>query len=208
MAHLGAARHVPAGDAPGRGTEREAVLGVDAAFDRGAVHHDVALAQRETFACGDADLLGDDVDARDEFGHRVLDLHAGVHLDEVELAVFIEEFERAGAAVADAAAGLDAPVPELFDELARDAGRGRLLEHLLVAALHRAVALAEIDGVLEVVREDLDFDVAGIFEELLEIDLVGAESGLRFGLRPVDRVDQRLASERTRAWRPQPRSCC
>jgi hypothetical protein len=34
-------------------------------------------------------------------GDRVLDLHAGVHLDEVELAVLVEELEGAGVAVAD-----------------------------------------------------------------------------------------------------------
>ena len=43
----------------------------------------------------------DDVDAGHELGHRVFDLHAGVHFDEVELIVLIEELESAGAAVAD-----------------------------------------------------------------------------------------------------------
>ena len=38
------------------------------------------------FALGNFDLRLDDVDACDFFGHRVLDLHAGVHFDEVELA--------------------------------------------------------------------------------------------------------------------------
>ena len=41
-----------------------------------------------------------------------------------------------------------------------DGGRGRLLDHLLVAALHRAVALAEMDDVAVRVGEDLDLDVA------------------------------------------------
>ncbi len=38
----------------------------------------------------------------------MLDLDARIHLDEVELAVLVEEFQRAGAAVADRTAGLDA----------------------------------------------------------------------------------------------------
>jgi hypothetical protein len=50
----------------------------------------------------------DDVDAGDHLGHRMLDLHAGVHLDEVELAVLVEKLEGAGAAVADLTAGLHA----------------------------------------------------------------------------------------------------
>ena len=39
------------------------------------------------------------------------------------------------------------------------------LDHLLVAALHRAVALAEVDRVAEAVAEDLDLDVARRDEE-------------------------------------------
>ena len=68
---------------------------------------------------GDADLLLHDVDAGDELGHRVLDLHARVHLDEVELVVLVQELERAGAAIADLAAGLGAALAD-----ARRAARG------------------------------------------------------------------------------------
>ena len=45
----------------------------------------------------------------------MLDLDAGIHLDEVELVVLVEKLQRAGAAIADRAAGLDAA-------LAHDAG--------------------------------------------------------------------------------------
>ena len=81
-------------------------------------------------------LFAHDVDARDHFGDGVFDLNARVHLDEVELAVFIEELERAGTAVADAAAGLHAAAAEAVDELAGNAEGGSLFKHLLVAALH------------------------------------------------------------------------
>ena len=60
---------------------------------------------RQRLARRDEQLRLDDVDAGHEFGDRMLDLHAGVHLDEVELVVLIEELERAGVAVADFAAG-------------------------------------------------------------------------------------------------------
>src|SRR5256885_11927018 len=48
----------------------------------------------QPLARGDADLLLDDVDTGDHFGDRVLDLYARIHLDEVELAFFVEIFER------------------------------------------------------------------------------------------------------------------
>ena len=47
---------------------------------------DVFLAERQRLAGGDADLRLDQVDAGDHFGHGMLDLDAGVHFDEVEIA--------------------------------------------------------------------------------------------------------------------------
>jgi hypothetical protein len=41
-------------------------------------------------------------------------------------------------------------------------GGGGFFQHLLVAALQRAVALAQMDGVALAVAEDLDLDVARV----------------------------------------------
>jgi hypothetical protein len=56
-------------------------------------------------AGGDADLFVDQIDAGDHLGYGMLDLQAGVHLDEVELAVLVEEFDGADAAVLQLAHG-------------------------------------------------------------------------------------------------------
>ena len=71
---------------------------------------------------------------------------AGVHLDEVELLVLVQELEGPGAAVVDPAARLDAALADARALPRGDVGRRRLLDHLLVTALHRAIALAEIDA--------------------------------------------------------------
>jgi hypothetical protein len=76
------------------------ILGVDPAFDGVTVEADVTLLDREPTTGGDADLFVHQVDASDGFGDRMLDLKAGVHLDEIELAIFVEEFDRAGARIA------------------------------------------------------------------------------------------------------------
>ena len=55
---------------------------------------------------GDADLLDDEIEPGDHLGHRVLHLQARVHLDEEELAVLVEELDRAGAAVLQLLHGL------------------------------------------------------------------------------------------------------
>ena len=90
----------------------------------------------------------------------MLDLHARVHLDEVEGAVLEEELEGADAVVADLPAGLRAALADLGDQRLDRSGRRRLLQHLLVAALQRAVAAAEPDGVAVAVGEHLDLDMA------------------------------------------------
>ena len=60
--------------------------------------------------------------------------------------------------------------------------RRRLLDHLLIAALDRAFALAEIDDVAVLVAKHLDFDVAGIDDEFLDEHPVVAERRLGLGL--------------------------
>ena len=190
-AHAGAARRVPHRHPPRRGRELVRILGVDAALDRVAAAGDRALRERQLLAGGDPDLHLDDVDAGHPFGHRVLDLDAGVHLDEEELAVLVQELERAGAAIADLLAGGDAALADLLDHAARDSRRRRFLDDLLVAPLHRAVALAEPDGVLVRVGEDLDLDVARVLEELLHVHRRVAERRAGLGARHLHRRDER-----------------
>src|SRR5439155_11051507 len=62
-------------------------------------------------------------------------------------------------------------------------GRGGLLDDLLVAALQRALALAEVHDVAVAVAEDLHFDVARALDPLLDDDAVVTERGPRFALR-------------------------
>ena len=78
---------------------------------------------------------------------------------------------------------------------AREAGvhcrRGRLLDQLLVAALDRAVALAELDDVAVRVAEDLDLDVARVGEVALQVDRAVAEEALPLAARGVERAAAR-----------------
>ena len=55
-----------------------------------------------------------------------------------------------------------------------------------MAALQRAVALAEMDGIALAVAEDLELDVARVAEIFLDIDGVVAERALRLGARLAD----------------------
>src|SRR5690554_2789366 len=180
--YAGAARRVPVGDLAGAGREAERILGVDAAFDGVTAKLDILLAEGQSFSGGDADLLLHDVDAGDLLGDRMLDLHARVHFDEVELAILVQELEGAGAAIADAPAGVGAALADPGDVLALDARRGRLLDDLLVTPLHRAVALAQVHRVAMLVGQHLDLDMARVLEELLHVHGGVAEGRAGLGL--------------------------
>ena len=110
----------------------------------------------------DPQLLGDEVEVGDLLGDAVLDLEAGVHLEEEELAVLVEALDGAGADVAAAACHLSPRLAhrgaDLVDVIR---GGGRLLDQLLVAALGGTVALAHAHHVAVGVGEDLQLDVAG-----------------------------------------------
>ena len=103
----------------------------------------VVLGERERLAGGDADLLAHEVDARHELGDGVLDLEAGVHLEEPELAVLVEELDGAGVVVAARLGDLDGRLAHGLAGLGGEGRRRALLDQLLVAALGRAVALAD-----------------------------------------------------------------
>ena len=138
------------------------VFGVDAAFDRMAAEVHVALAHGEFLARRDTDLLLDQIDAGDHFSDRVLDLDTGVHLDEIELAVFIQKLESTRATILHAAACFRATLADALDETPGNAGSGGFFDDLLVTALHGTVALAQPEGVAAPVGENLHLDMARI----------------------------------------------
>ena len=135
-----------------------------------AVEFHVCLRHLQIAAGGDADLLEYEVDVGDHLGHRVLDLDAGVHLDEIELAVLVEELDRADAEILQFAHRLGDGLADLVARSDVERGGGAFLPDLLVAALQRAVALAEMHGAAAAVAQHLDLDVAGPLEIFLEID--------------------------------------
>ena len=112
----------------------------------------------------------------------MLDLDAGVHLDEVERARGVEhEFDGAGVHVAGRARRADRRLAHARTELGRELARRGLLDHLLAAALDRAVALAQLNHVAMGVCHDLELYVMRVQDELLEVHLVVVKARARLG---------------------------
>ena len=108
----------------------------------------------------------------------MLDLDAGVHLDEIEVAVFVhQELNGAGVAVAHRTQGLAKLGADVQPEGARHARRGGLFHQLLMAALDGALALTEDLDVPLGVAKYLKLDVPGREKVLLEVDVGAGKAG-------------------------------
>ncbi len=126
----------------------------------------------------------------------MLDLETAVHLDEVERAVRAdEELERPGVAVADRLARARDRRLHRLSCRRIERRRRRLLDELLVAALDRALALAERQHATGGVAEHLDLDMTSRRHELLDVDRAVAERSLRLGARPGERVFELVLRE-------------
>ena len=123
----------------------------------------VLLRERQRLARRDADLPRDEVDAGDHLGDRVLDLQARVHLEEVEV-------RRPGPRGTRPCRRRRSRPPRPAAHRGLAHARAHLRRRrpatalssmqLLVAALDRALALAEVHAVAVRVGQDLDLDVA------------------------------------------------
>ena len=141
-----------------------------------------APRDRKPLARRNRELLADEVDSRAELGDRMLDLKAGVQLDEREASVWPEqELERAGVDVPNGTTRALGRRLHLLAQLRRQRGRRRLLDQLLVAPLDRALALAQRQDVPVQVAENLDLDVAGRRDHLLDVERPVAEGRARLG---------------------------
>jgi hypothetical protein len=142
----------------------------------------VLLAQRQRLARGHAQLQLDQIEPGHGLGHRVLDLQARVHLHEIEPALGVEQaLERAHPLIADRPCRRDRGRAHALAQRRVDGRRRRLLDDLLVAPLHRAVALAEVNRVAVAVGQHLDLDVARVGDDTFEDQAVVPKGVARLG---------------------------
>src|SRR3989442_3838280 len=88
-------------------------------------------------------------------------LDAGVHFHEEEVVVLVEqELDGAEIPVVHGFDGFDGDAADLPAEFLVDGGRRRFFEKLLMPALDRAVALAEMHDMPTMVGGNLHFDMA------------------------------------------------
>nr|WP_245707413.1 hypothetical protein [Pseudonocardia oroxyli] len=112
----------------------------------------------------------------------MLDLQAGVELEEPDVLALDEELDGAEALVADVLPDPDRVLVEPPSHGGIEERRGRDLDQLLVAALDRAVPFAEVAHP-GAVSDDLHLDVPGRTEQSLDVHLAGVGLGPAAGVR-------------------------
>lgn len=154
------------------------VLGVHPCLDgvaagRSRVPYDIGLAARQS------QHPGDEVDPVDLLGDRMLHLKTGVDLQEVRLLAggVVHELDGSGRAVVDRRAQVTCRGGKLIAYGGGESGGGSLFQYFLVAALERAVAVAEGDHTAPAVAEDLHLHMAGLLHQPFQEHPGGGEGG-------------------------------
>ena len=181
------------------------IFGIDPRFDRPAVPLHIFLRERQFLARGAADHQFDQVEPGDQFRHRMLDLQARIHFQEIEIARAIDdELDRAGAVITHGLGQRDRLRAHGGAGLFVQEGRWRFLDHFLVAALDGTFALVQMNDIAVLVGDQLDFDMARLGDEFLHQQAAIAEAGLGFVAGRQDRLRQLLLALTTRRPLPPP----
>src|SRR4051812_23745504 len=169
------------------------ILGIEPRFGRVTIDPNIALREGQFLSRGHTELHLDQIKPGDRLGHRMFDLQPRVHLHEPEAVgpqparTVHDELNRAGALIADRTRGFGRGAAHRFAHFCRHARRGRLLNHLLMAALQRTIALIQMDDVAMAIGEYLHLDVARRGDEFLDQHARVAECGLSFAHRAFER---------------------
>ena len=112
----------------------------------------------------------------------MLDLNPRVHFHEVEIFTRLvdEVFDGSGIFIADGFDQTDRSIAHALAHCGRYQGRGTLFDDLLVAALHRAIALTQMHEITMGIGDDLELDVVRIQHQFFQVALAITEAGNRF----------------------------
>ena len=171
------------------------VFGVKACLDGVTAERNLALLKRQSLAGCDPQLPFDQIKSGNRLGHRMLNLQPRVHFEKVEFSQRIEQkLDGACVDVADGAGGGDCGLAHLCSQFCRDCSGRCFLDHLLMTALDRAIALAKVDDIVILIGKHLYFDVSSVHYCPFQYQLVGSERTRRFGTCASKRVHEFLRS--------------
>ena len=158
-------------------------LCIDSALDGMSTWLHIFLCEAQRFTRRDTDLFDDEIGAGHHLRHAMLHLDSRVHLHKVEVPLRVhDELDGACIGILYGLRREDRTAVHLGTGFVVD-GRGwRLLDQLLVIPLDGAVTIAEGDDMTEVIRHDLDLDVARLLDIALDVHGIIPEGVCRLAL--------------------------
>ena len=121
----------------------------------------------------------------------MLHLEPRIHLQKIEARLVAgaveQKLHRAGVAVAGRARNRDGGLAHARAQRGRQRNGRRFLDHFLMPALQRALALEQVDHVAVMVGQDLDLDVARTIDQALDVERAVAKRRQRLAPRLRDR---------------------
>src|SRR5262249_29521863 len=153
-------------------------------FHRASVEGYLLLPEVEPRALRQPDAFLDQVYSGHHLGNPVLDLYARVHFDEIEFTFRCEQkLHRAHVGIADHLGRAHCRLAHLLTQTGIQDRTWRFLDHLLMAALYRAIALTQVQHVAQVVGDNLELNVTRMLQVFLEIHGPRIEGGFALGAR-------------------------
>ena len=135
-----------------------------------------------------------EINAGDLLGDRMLDLNAGVHLDEEPLFFIhvVEKLDRTGIVVANALRQPHGGIAKIPAYALVERHRWRDLDHHLVTPLHRAIPLVQVEHISVAVSHNLHLDMLRLWNVFFEEHGGISKSPLGLTLCLIQQVGQIL----------------
>ena len=149
----------------------------------------IFLRGGQRLALSHSDLPLHKIKASDAFGHRVLYLQPGIHLQKIKLATGIEQkLHRARAYIIHRPRRLYCSGAHRFAQLRRHDGARGFFYDLLVPPLQRAVALTQMNHIAMSIGKHLHLDVPRTLNRALQNQVAITKGTLGLGTRQRDRL--------------------
>src|SRR5712671_4240499 len=182
--YAGTTRSLKRCDASCRGNECIGVLGVNTAFNGMTRELHFADGFFQALPSCYPNLSLNQVHARHQLRHRVLDLNARIHFDKIKRTVLVhQEFHGARIGVPDLLQRAHHFHTQIFAPFGIHAGRWGFLNQFLVAPLNAAFPLAEMNDFAVLVAKHLKFNVTRVLQKSLRVHIRIPKGLLRLAAR-------------------------
>ena len=125
----------------GLGHKVHRILSVNPALKGVPAENNIFLFEAKLTPAGYKQLLLNNIHAGNHFRNRMFYLHASIHFDKVEVAVFIEKFKGTSTTIVDLNACVDAAVENRLPSIFRNSRRRRFFQYFLMTTLQRAISI-------------------------------------------------------------------